>query len=74
MQMKVNIIRMQFIDHAPRHSVYSINDIKMSKRYRIVKDFKGDEEKPPQLVFMTRRLKRTDLKYSKRPIKVINLA
>lgn len=77
--MKINLLKMQFVDHEVRYAMYvqQIRDIRESKRYHILQDYKRDEmghRENSGCVYLTRRLKRTELKHSKRKMQVINLA
>jgi hypothetical protein len=66
--MKVNVLKMQFVDKRVSFSKFLVQDLEQSKRYHLLRKHKT--EPPVSLTFITSRIKDKNLKHRNRPIEV----
>jgi hypothetical protein len=66
--MKVNLLKMQFVDRIRCYSENQIDQTIDSKRIRIIMNYTG--EVPTTLTYLTSRIRDKKLKHLKRPIEV----
>jgi hypothetical protein len=67
--MKINLLKMNFVDEGTFFSDNQIDEMLRSKRIHLIDDYIG--EIPAHLTYMTSRVRDKKLKHKHRPIQVI---
>ncbi len=67
--MKINVLKMSFVDKRTYYTDNQIDQILDSKRIHLIKNYAG--EGPAHLTYLTSRIRDKKLKHKHRPIQVI---